>query len=470
MKHLFREYDIRGLADKELTNEFALALGFCLGQKILQTGDESAYVGQDVRISSPRLADSLTEGLKTAGVKVVRIGEGPTPLLYFSASQPLKHHKTRSGIMVTGSHNPAEFNGFKMVIGGKTLFGSAIQEIQTGVLGRLNQGKPAAKPTHPSNDVEWVNRTSDYVGFVGGNIKLGRKVKVVLDAGNGAAGPLAIKVFEAIGCEVVPLYCNPDGRFPNHHPDPTVPKNLVDLIAAVKKSQSDLGIGFDGDGDRIGAVTSSGRILFGDQLILYLSQDILKDKPGASIISDVKSSQVLFDTLKLWGANPIMWKTGHSLIKAKLAETGAELAGEMSGHLFFKHRYLGFDDAIYAGTRLVESFSHRNQSLDQFLDSLPATFSTPEIRVDCPDDKKFTVVSRFVEFAKKKFGSSVVDLDGARISLSDGWGLVRASNTQPILVFRFESRSQDGLKNIHSIFEDLMSHIDDSIVVPMESP
>ncbi len=465
MSSLFREYDIRGIAESELTPQIAWALGKALGEKIKAAGEQYVYVGQDVRLSSPRLAQNLSWGLENSGLKVIRIGEGPTPLLYFSAARPLPHHKTNSGIMVTGSHNPPEFNGFKMVVGGKTLYGDQIQELKKSVEKYLSE-KPPTSSELISGTFESVSRFENYVSFLKNNISVKKKVRVVLDAGNGAAGPLAVKTFEALGCDVISIFCDPDGRFPNHHPDPTVPKNLVHLQKAVIEHKADLGIGFDGDGDRIGAVTSTGRILFGDHLILYLSRDIIAEVKNPTIISDVKSSQVLFDELKKLGANPILWKTGHSLIKAKLFETGAQLAGEMSGHIFFKHRYLGFDDAIYAGARLVESLSKRTETLDQFLDSLPPCFNTPEIRVDCPDDRKFEVVKEMVLEAKKQFKDQVFDLDGARIKFPFGWGLVRASNTQPILVFRFEASSKENLPKVRKVFVDLLGGIDKTITIP----
>jgi phosphomannomutase/phosphoglucomutase len=458
---IFREYDVRGVADRDLTNQIAFGLGRALGERATKAGDQNVYVGRDVRVSSPRLARALASGFESAGCKVTLLKPGPTPLLYFAACKNLSDFPTRSGVMVTGSHNPAEYNGFKMVIGGQTLFGSDIQAIKEAV---LKYAKSAPKDFNPQ--AREVDRIPHYVDYVSSTVKIARPMKVVVDAGNGAAGELGVKTYEALGCEVIPLFCEPDGTFPNHHPDPTVPKNLQHLIAKVKETGAELGIAFDGDGDRIGAVTSSGNIMFGDHLVLYYARDILAEKPGATIISEVKSSQVLYDMLAKWGAKPILWKTGHSLIKAKLKETHAELAGEMSGHMFFAHRFFGFDDAIYSGARLMEGLSRRKESLDEFMASLPAMINTPELRVDCADDVKFEVVKNFVRISKEKFGDAVNDIDGARIKLHGGWGLCRASNTQPVLVMRFEAGSKENLRKIRDEFASLMAQIKAPLVVP----
>lgn len=458
---IFREYDVRGVADRDLTNEIAYGLGKALGERAKKAGDSNVYVGRDVRLSSPRLSDALACGLSAAGVRVIQLKAGPTPLLYFAAYKAISEFPTKSGIMITGSHNPPEYNGFKMVIGGQTLFGSDIQQLKEDTL-----KYSTLAPTRFNPQAAPLDRIPDYVNYVSSTINLKRKIKVVLDAGNGAGGELGIKTFEALGCEVIPLFCEPDGTFPNHHPDPTVPKNLEHLIKKVKETGAELGIAFDGDADRIGAVSATGRILFGDQLVLYFARDILKDRPGATIISEVKSSQVLYDQLAKWGAKPILWKTGHSLIKAKLKETQAELAGEMSGHIFFAHRYFGFDDAIYAGARLMEGMSQRDETLDQFLDTLPKMTNTPELRVECADEIKFDIVKNFVLAAKKKFGAAVNDIDGARITLHGGWGLCRASNTQPVLVMRFESSSHENLRLIRNDFASLMKEINAPVTVP----
>lgn len=463
---IFREYDIRGIADVELTNEKVWAIGAAFGQKIREAGDECCYVGQDVRLSSPRIIGALCAGLQHSGVQVRVLTPGPSPLLYFATHLNDPTFKTTSGIMVTGSHNPSEYNGFKIVVKGETLHGKDIQKISSLTLVHLAD-VPPPKQLSISN-IPLINIEKLYVDYIQKNIRpFKKKIKVVLDAGNGAAGTLAIKTFEALGCDVIPIFCDPDGRFPNHHPDPTVHENLKDLIAHVKKEKADLGIGFDGDGDRIGAVTASGRIMAGDSLVLYFAREILKDLPNATIISEVKSSQVLYDQLAAMGANPIIWKTGHSLIKAKLKETKAALAGEMSGHMFFAHRFLGFDDAIYAGARLVEALSERfPETLDDFMSAQPQVINTPELRVDCDDGKKFLIVNHFVKLAKETHGDRVLDIDGARVRIGDGWGLVRASNTQPVLVMRFEAQTQEGVVKVRDYFEHTLKQIDPEIKVP----
>lgn len=458
----FREYDIRGIADINLDDSFCWALGRALGDLTRSMGDSRIFVGQDVRVSSPRISQSLSAGLKASGIDVRLLSPCPTPLLYFMTHKNPSDFKTKSGVMITGSHNPSEYNGFKMVIGGKTLFGSDIQELRSKVFDYRQQfqGLPSEKfPTH--------DHYTDYIKDISSKIQIRKKLRVVVDAGNGAGAPLAPRLYRELGCEVIELFCEPDGTFPNHHPDPTVPKNLNHLISKVKETGADLGIAFDGDADRIGAVSSSGQILFGDHLVLYYARDILKEIPGATIISEVKSSQILYDTLFKWGAKPIIWKTGHSLIKAKLKETNAALAGEMSGHMFFAHRYYGYDDAIYAGARLLEGMSLRDETLDQFLASLPKAINTPELRVDCPDETKFDIVAKFIRIAKERFGTNVLDIDGARVKMHEGWGLLRASNTQPVLVLRFEAPNRDKLKQIRDEFAAILQSIDPKVEVPL---
>jgi len=458
---IFREYDIRGIADRDLTNKVTFSLGKVLGLRARAEGEKNAYIGQDARLSSPRLAEALSAGFEAAGIAVRKQSLGPTPLLYYCAHEATEDFPTKTGVMITGSHNPPEYNGFKIVLNGNTLFGDDIQSLKNAVEAELS-----AAPEHPVASSKFIDRTDDYVSFIKNNIRVERKIRVVVDAGNGAAGPLAIKSYEAIGCEVIPLFCDPDGSFPNHHPDPTVPKNLTHLIQKVLETKADLGIGYDGDGDRIGAVSATGNILFGDHLVLYFARDILKEIPGATIISEVKSSQILYDLLDKWGAKSILWKTGHSLIKAKLKETRAALAGEMSGHMFFAHRFFGFDDAIYSGARLIEGLSRREETLDQFLASLPPMTNTPELRVDCDDNVKFDLVKKFTAAAQKKYGAQVNSIDGARIKLHSGWGLLRASNTQPVLVMRFEAPDRERLAQIREDFVALFKEIGAQVEVP----
>ena len=459
---IFREYDIRGIADKELPDSLAWCLGRVLAERTRTAGDTRAYIGRDVRESSPRLSRALAAGMEAGGVECRFLAPGPTPLLYYAAYKSKPDFPTRTGIMVTASHNPAEYNGFKMVVGGTTLHGRDIQALKNEVAAV----QASAPKTFSCKAVE-VDRADEYVENVKSLIKGGRALKVVLDGGNGAGGPLGIATYEALGCNVIPLFCEPDGSFPNHHPDPTVPGNLKDLIAKVRETEADVGIAYDGDGDRIGAVTATGRILFGDQLVLYFSREILKEIPNATIISEVKSSQILYDTLAKWGAKPIIWKTGHSLIKAKLKETGAALAGEMSGHMFFAHKYYGFDDAIFAGAKLIEAVRNNTETLDEFLASLPPAINTPELRVDCNEERKFSIVSEFIAKARKKYAAAdILDIDGARIKSQGGWGLIRASNTGPVLVLRFEAPHRDALQKIRDEFASLLKEVDPEVKVP----
>lgn len=431
--HIFREYDIRGVVDRDLSVEFAYVLGRAYGTLVLEHKLNNVAVGRDCRLSSPAYAEALANGIADSGINVFSTGMGPTPQLYFAVT----HKKLGGGIMVTGSHNPADMNGFKICLGDRTLSGAEIQELKDRVI-RVQSMPKAAQP----GKVSALDIKPEYISYLINNSKpfMGpRRLKVVVDAGNGVGGLVGPEVLRGLGIEVIELFCEPDGRFPNHHPDPTELKNIKSLIEKVRSTGADLGIGWDGDADRIGAVDERGEVIFGDMLLLLYGRAILKEVPGATIIGDVKCSSRLFDDLNARGANAIMWKTGHSLIKAKLRETQGALAGEMSGHIFFKHRFFGFDDALYASNRLVEILSNTPAPLSSLLADLPPAFSTPELRVDCPEDIKFKIP----EAAKKAFAGYKVDTtDGVRISFPHGWGLVRASNTQPVLVMRFEADSQ----------------------------
>lgn len=427
---IFREYDIRGTVDTELTREFARVLGRAYATLAIENNVNRIGIGYDCRLSSPGYAQALAEGMADEGIDVVMSGMGPTPQLYFSVfSQDLG-----GGIQVTGSHNPPDMNGFKILLGKKTLSGAQIQDLKTRCEKALTT-KPSAK----RGTISTVDIRPSYVTYLIENSKphMGpRKLKVVVDAGNGVGGMIGPEVLKGLGVEVIELFCEPDGRFPNHHPDPTVLKNIQDLIGAVKKHKADFGIGWDGDADRIGVVDEKGDVVFGDMLLLIYGRSILKEKPGATIIGDVKCSNTLFEDLKAKGANAIMWKTGHSLIKGKLLETHGDLAGEMSGHIFFKHRFFGFDDALYASDRLVEIMSHHTGTMSSLLQDLTPMVSTPELRVDCPEEIKFKIAQE----AQSAFKDFKVDtIDGVRVTFDQGWGLVRASNTQPVLVMRFEA-------------------------------
>jgi phosphomannomutase/phosphoglucomutase len=426
---IFREYDIRGIAETELASADVADLGRALGTHMLRHRGPRVNLGRDCRLSSPRLHDALLEGLQSTGCEVTDIGVVPTPLLYFSAV----HLEADGAIMITGSHNPSEFNGFKSLCGGGSLHGEAIQDIR-----RLVEARDFATGhgSHHSMDV-----IPAYLDELSPQFHFERRVKVVLDAGNGTAGPVIHQLLKRLNVEVTELFFEMDGHFPNHHPDPTVPANLKDLREAVIAEKAEMGIAFDGDSDRIGAVDENGDVIYGDLLLLIYAREILTRKPGATFIGEVKCSQLLYDELKRLGGNPIMYKTGHSLIKEKMKEEHAELAGEMSGHMFFADRYFGYDDALYAACRLIEIVAKSGKPLSAQLDGLPKLVSTPEIRVDCPDETKFAVVARVAEQFRKTH--PVIDVDGVRVLFDGGWGLLRASNTQPVLVMRFEAASQE---------------------------
>jgi len=442
---IFREYDIRGIADAELLSADIEVLGRAIGTYLQRASGRQVNVGRDCRLSSPRLSQAIIKGLLASGCDVTDIGTVPTPLLYYSVFRL----KATGAVMITGSHNPSEYNGFKVMSGLSTIHGSQIQEVHKLIeAGDLASGQGSL-------------RTADvappYVEEIPEKIRLDRRVKVVFDAGNGTAGPVMHRLLQKLNCDAVELFFEMDGNFPNHHPDPTVEKNLKHLVADVAGHNAEFGVAFDGDGDRIGAVDEKGNVVWGDQLLLIYAREILTRKPGATFIGEVKCSQVLYDELKKLGGNPIMWRTGHSLIKAKMKETHAELAGEMSGHIFFADRYYGYDDALYAACRLLEIVAASGRPLSAQLEGLPKMVSTPEIRVDCPDEVKFDVVKRVTDHFRKI--RNVVDVDGVRVLFERGWGLVRASNTQPVLVLRFEAETEELLRQYRKEVEDALAAI-----------
>lgn len=443
---IFREYDIRGVADRDLPDSLVVKLGQAVGTYIKRSGGTLITLGRDCRTSSDRIRDSLIQGLLTTGINILDVGLVPTPLLYFSVHEL----KTDGGVMITGSHNPPEHNGFKIVVGASTIHGEQIQEIKKIIAsGSFETGKG----TLTSKDIKPA-----YTQMILKNIKHPINLKVVVDSGNGMGGIVAPDIFRKLGCEVVELFSELDGTFPNHHPDPTVPENLTELRKKLKTEGAIVGIGFDGDADRIGIVDPSGKSIFGDELMVVYSRDILRNNKGATIISEVKASHRLFNDISNHGGRPILWKTGHSLIKAKMKQEGALLAGEMSGHIFFNDRYYGYDDAIYAGARLLEILARTQKTPSELISDLPSSFATPELRRDCPDEIKFELVGR----ALKKFqalGLKVNSIDGARVEFGDGWGLVRASNTQPVLVLRFEANSEDRLTEIQSLMESTVAEL-----------
>ena len=444
---IFREYDIRGIAGEEFDADFARALGRAFGSRVKRLHPDrevKVAVGRDCRLTSDSYADALIRGLTACGVTVLDIGQCPTPLMYFS----LFHYPVDGGVEVTASHNASEYNGFKMCLGRESMYGDAITSLRDEI--------EAGSFVDGAGRVEKVEILGPYFEYCKDQFGiLPRKLKVVADAGNGAGGPVGPEVLRNLGCDVIELYCDPDGRFPNHHPDPTLPENLEDLIRTVDAEGADLGVAFDGDADRLGVVAPGGKILWGDELLVIFAREILSRRPGSVVISEVKCSQRLFDEVERIGGKPIMWKAGHSLIKAKMKETDAVVGGEMSGHMFFADRFLGYDDAVYAGARLLEILARSDGTLLDLLDGLPPAYTTPEIRVDCPDTVKFAVADKVTEMLRADW--PVNDVDGVRADFGDGWGLVRASNTQPALVLRFEAGSEQRRDELRAMVEEVVN-------------
>jgi phosphomannomutase/phosphoglucomutase len=440
---IFREYDIRGLAETELADPEVERIAMAIAAIFVREGKKKIAVGMDGRPSSERIKTLLSRTLARFGLQVTDLGLVPTPVVYFAAFRD----KLGGAVIITAAHNPSEYNGFKVMLGTAALYGDQVREIY-----RLAVNGPFAPEKKGS--VRKQDILEDYLRYIEGNIKLKKKLRVVVDGGNGTGGITAPELYRRLGAEVIPIYCDVDGRFPNHHPDPTVVKNLQDLIAKVKETGADLGIGLDGDADRLGVVDGRGRILWGDQLLVIYARDILRDHPGATIISEVKASEVLYSEIRKAGGKPIMWKAGHSLIKKKIFEENALAAGEVSGHVFFNDKWFGFDDAVYAGARLLEILAATASSLADIYDTIPRVFNTPEIRVDCGDDVKFRVVDAVREHFQKIL--PVIDIDGARVKFPHGWALVRASNTQPSLVVRYEADTEEELQKIQAQFDEVI--------------
>ncbi len=438
---IFRAYDIRGIVDKTLTTDTAYWIGRAVGSESIANGEPGVVVGRDGRLSGPDMAQALIQGLLDCGCSVTDLGMVPTPVLYFATHML----EARSGVMVTGSHNPPDYNGFKIVIAGETLANERITALHTRIV--------TDDLSHGVGSLENVEMLNTYLEHIRGDIALAKPLRVVVDCGNGVGGVIAPQLLEALGCTVIPLYCDVDGTFPNHHPDPGKPENLKELIARVISEEADIGIAFDGDADRLGVVTNTGKIIYPDRLMMLFAKDVVSRNPGADVIFDVKCTRRLSALISGYGGRPIMWKTGHSLIKAKMKETGALLAGEMSGHIFFKERWFGFDDGIYSAARLLEIISLDTRDVDHVFSAFPVSHSTPEITVEVTDENKFDIIERLQRQAK--WGdASITTLDGIRADYPKGWGLVRASNTTPMLVLRFEGDSPEDLAQIQALFRE----------------
>ncbi len=450
---IFRAYDIRGVVPKTLTAETAYWIGRAIGAQSLAQGEPNVCVGRDGRLSGPELVEQLIQGLADSGCHVSDVGLVPTPALYYAANVLAG----KSGVMLTGSHNPSDYNGFKIVIAGDTLANEQIQALHTRLkTNDLTSGQGSI------TKVDILQRYSDEITR---DVKLARRLKVVVDCGNGAAGVIAPQLLEALNCEVVPLFCDVDGNFPNHHPDPGKPENLVDLIAKVKETGADVGLAFDGDGDRVGVVTNTGVNVFADRLLMLFARDVVKRNPNAEIIFDVKCTRRLTPLIKEYGGRPLMWKTGHSLIKKKMKETGALLAGEMSGHVFFKERWFGFDDGIYSATRLLEILSKEKSTAEELFQTFPNDISTPEINIHVTEESKFSIIDALHD-AQWGEGANLTSIDGVRVDYAKGWGLVRASNTTPVLVLRFEADTEAELQRIKDVFHAQLKRVAPDLQLP----
>jgi phosphomannomutase/phosphoglucomutase len=438
---IFKAYDIRGVIGTTLDEGIARKVGQAFGAAVLAKGERKVVIGRDGRLSGPGLGKALAEGLQAAGVDVIDLGMVATPMLYFGTNVL----EARSGIMVTGSHNPPDYNGFKMVLAGEAIYGDAIQDLYQAIERDDFQAvaQPGGYTTHDIRDA--------YIQRIAGDVKIARPIKIAVDAGNGVAGAFAGDLFRAMGCEVIEMFCEVDGRFPNHHPDPAHPENLQDLIEKLKTSDAEIGLAFDGDGDRLGVVTKDGRIIFPDRQMMLFAADVLSRNPGAEILYDVKCTRHLGPWIAEHGGRPLMWKTGHSLLKAKLKETGAPLAGEMSGHIFWKDRWFGFDDGLYTGARLLEILT-READPSSLLNGLPQAYSTPELQLHLQEGENFALIDKLRANAEFPGAERVVDIDGLRVEYADGFGLARASNTTPVVVLRFEGENPEALERIRKEF------------------
>ncbi len=441
---IFKAYDVRGVVDKTLTEDAVYWIGRALGTEAEARGEQHIYVARDGRLSGPKLIAALTRGLTEAGRDVTDLGMAPTPVLYYAAYEL----GSGSGIMITGSHNPPEYNGLKMVLGGTTLSGPDIQQLRKRIeSGTLSKG---------AGSVDKADVVAQYIKRISSDVKLAKPMKVIVDCGNGVAGGVAPQLLRALGCEVSELFCEVDGNFPNHHPDPSKPENLLDLKQALARQQADIGLAFDGDGDRLGVLTPTGRVIWADRQMMLYAQDVLSRNPGAEIIYDIKCTTNLHKIIEQAGGKATMWKTGHSFVKAKLKESGAQLAGEMSGHIFFKERWYGFDDATYTASRLLEILSKDNRPADEIFNALPDSINTPELNMGTEEGENHPLVEKLVAAADFP-NAKITTIDGLRVDFDDGFGLVRASNTTPCLVFRFEATNEEALARIQEDFRKLVT-------------
>ena len=442
-KEIFKAYDIRGIVGKTLTPGIVATIGHAIGSEARARNQTAIAVGYDGRLSGPELAAALARGIQKAGISVIDVGCIATPMIYFAAH----HLKTNSCVAVTGSHNPPDYNGLKMVLGGETLAGETIQKL---LLRIENNDLVSGKGNYSKQDI-----TRDYLERIVSDVKLARPLEIAVDCGNGVAGAFAPELYRCLGCKVIELYCEVDGTFPNHHPDPSVPDNLQDLIATLRTTDAELGLAFDGDGDRLGVVTKNGSIVYPDRQLMLFAKDVLSRNPGATVIYDVKSTRSLKPWIERHGGRPLLWKTGHSFIKAKMAETGALLAGEMSGHMFLKERWYGFDDGMYAGARLLEMLS-REVDVEATLRGLPDSVSTPELQIKLKEGENYALIEQLQKMARFDNPREIITVDGLRVEYADGFGLARASNTTPVIVLRFEADTQAALKRIQEDFRRVL--------------
>jgi phosphomannomutase/phosphoglucomutase len=452
-KEIFKAYDIRGIVGKTLTAEIVEAIGHAIGSEAVARGQHEICIGRDGRLSGPELAAALARGIQKSGIGVVDLGMVATPMTYFAAYQL----QTHSAVMVTGSHNPPDYNGLKMVLGGETLSGDTIQALRA----RLE----TSDLVHGAGSYRSYDIAPEYHARIVADIKLARPMKIIVDCGNGVPGAFAAPLYRALGCEVEEMFCDVDGTFPNHHPDPSVPANLKDLIARLKTSDAEIGLAFDGDGDRLGVVTKDGSIIFPDRQLMLFADDVLSRNPGAEIIFDVKSTRKLFPWIRARGGKPTLWKTGHSFIKAKMKETGALLAGEMSGHIFFKERWFGFDDGLYAGARLLEYLS-KQADINATLHGLPDTINTPELNIKMAEGEHYALMNTLQKTATFPDAQEIITLDGLRVEYADGFGLARPSNTTPVIVLRFEADTQAALERIQDDFRRVIHDAAPALTLP----